>query len=110
MEKITNLPIDNLPSAVILIKATSAGVPTNAPTQPAAIPSTAFTMKFGCVSFLNEANILDINSLRFLYKISYIKFLCKILYTKLTFINLRRNFQKPCIYTKSSSGICGLSH
>jgi len=37
----------DLPSAVILIKATSAGVPTNAPTQPAAIPSNAFTIKFG---------------------------------------------------------------
>ncbi|KYQ48767.1 hypothetical protein ALC60_12273 [Trachymyrmex zeteki] len=51
MEKITNLPIDNLPSAVILIKATSAGVPTNAPTQPAAIPSTAFTMKFVLLTY-----------------------------------------------------------
>jgi len=37
----------NLPSAVILIKATSAGVPTNAPTQPAVMPSTAFTIKLG---------------------------------------------------------------
>ncbi|KYN29816.1 hypothetical protein ALC57_00697 [Trachymyrmex cornetzi] len=78
MEKIKNVPIGNLPSAVILIKATSAGVPTNAPTQPAAIPSTAFTMKLGCVSFLNQANILDINLLQFLYN-------CKILYTKLTY-------------------------
>ncbi|CAG5074067.1 Protein of unknown function [Cotesia congregata] len=37
------------PSAVIRIKATSAGVPTKAPTQPAAIPRPALTKKLGYV-------------------------------------------------------------
>lgn len=41
------LPSGNLPSAVILMSATSAGVPTKAPTQPAAIPSAALVRKFG---------------------------------------------------------------
>ncbi|CAD6235896.1 GSCOCG00008034001-RA-CDS, partial [Cotesia congregata] len=39
------------PSAVIRIKATSAGVPTKAPTQPAAIPRPALTKKLGCDNF-----------------------------------------------------------
>ena len=42
----------NLPSAVIRIKATSAGVPTKAPTHPATIPKPAFIRKLGCPSFL----------------------------------------------------------
>lgn len=42
----------NRPSAVILISATSAGVPTNAPKHPAIIPNPALTRKLGCFSFL----------------------------------------------------------
>lgn len=51
------IPIGNLPSAVILIKATSAGVPTNAPTQPAVMPSAAFVIKLGWLSFLNKKHV-----------------------------------------------------
>lgn len=38
-----------LPSAVIRISATSAGVPTNAPVAPAVIPIRAFMKKLGGV-------------------------------------------------------------
>ena len=58
-----------LPSAVILMSATSAGVPTNAPTPPADIPIAALTKKLGGFpSFLQKYS----NNF---FAIAYFKFL-----------------------------------
>ena len=47
----------HLPSAVILIRDISAGVPMNAPTPPATIPITALVAKFGFLPSLEERTL-----------------------------------------------------